>query len=112
MKSLQLNWKFRDHHGVDFMGIIRAALVDIREGKIVKAEALSPSNLQRMPSLPMKNMDKKTSRTACAIHWNALYKDQILELYLNEVYFSGQAVCRWKRISRIFRQKRSLPEPA
>jgi penicillin-binding protein 1A len=89
------DWKFRDHHGVDFMGIIRAALVDIREGKIVQGGSTITQQLAKNAFLTHeRTWTRKLQELLYAIQLERTYtKDQILELYLNEVYFfPGQVV--------------------
>ena len=54
--------KFREHHGIDFMGILRAFLVDIREGRIVQGGSTITSSLQRTHSSPMKEHGRESSK--------------------------------------------------
>ena len=87
--------KFRDHHGVDFSGIIRAFLVDIREGRIVQGGSTITQQLAKNAFLTHdRTWTRKLQELLYAIQLERTYtKDQILELYLNEVYFfPGQAV--------------------
>ena len=87
--------KFREHHGVDFLGILRAFLVDIREGRIVQGGSTITQQLAKNAFLTHeRTWARKLQELLYAIQLERTYtKDQILELYLNEVYFfPGQAV--------------------
>ncbi|HXL04087.1 MAG TPA: penicillin-binding protein 1A [Bacillota bacterium] len=87
--------KFREHHGIDFMGILRAFLVDIREGRIVQGGSTITQQLAKNAFLTHeRTWTRKLQELLYAIQLERTYtKDQILELYLNEVYFfPGQAV--------------------
>ena len=87
--------KFREHHGVDFAGIIRALLVDLRERRIVQGGSTITQQLAKNAFLTHdRTWTRKLQELLYAIQLERTYtKDQILELYLNEVYFfPGQAV--------------------
>ncbi|NLS44181.1 MAG: penicillin-binding protein 1A [Firmicutes bacterium] len=89
------DWRFREHHGVDFTGVARAILVDIRKGKIVQGASTLTQQLAKNAFLTHeRTWARKLQELLYAIQLERTYtKDQILELYLNEVYFfPGQAV--------------------
>lgn len=81
--------RFRDHSGVDFRGIMRAIYKDIIAMK--KVEGASTITQQLAKNLFLTN-DKtwmrKTKEVMAAIYLERNYsKDEILELYLNRIYF-------------------------
>ncbi len=87
--------KFRTHHGIDFLAILRAFLVDIREGRIVQGGSTITQQLAKNAFLTdERTLTRKMQEALYAIQLERAYtKDQILELYLNEIYFfPGQAV--------------------
>ncbi|WP_226576788.1 transglycosylase domain-containing protein [Halobacillus litoralis] len=81
--------RFREHSGVDFKGILRAVYKDIVAMK--KVEGASTVTQQLAKNLFLSN-DKtwmrKTKEVMAAIYLERNYsKDDILELYLNRIYF-------------------------
>ncbi|MGP4061976.1 transglycosylase domain-containing protein [Halobacillus sp. H74] len=81
--------RFREHSGVDFKGIMRAVYKDIIAMK--KVEGASTITQQLAKNLFLSN-DKtwmrKTKEVMAAIYLERNYtKDEILELYLNRIYF-------------------------
>ncbi len=86
---------FRKHHGIDFLAIVRAFLTDIREGRVVQGGSTITQQLAKNAFLTHeRTLTRKIQEAIYAIQLERTYtKDQILELYLNEVYFfPGQAV--------------------
>ncbi|MDK2932134.1 MAG: penicillin-binding protein [Bacillota bacterium] len=86
---------FRRHHGVNFTAMLRALLVDLKEGRIVQGGSTITQQLAKNAFLTHeRTFTRKIQEFIYAIQLERAYtKDQILELYLNEVYFyPGQAV--------------------
>ncbi len=86
---------FRTHHGVNFTAMIRALLVDLKERRIVQGASTITQQLAKNAFLTHeRTFTRKIQEFIYAIQLERAYtKDQILELYLNEVYFfPGQAV--------------------
>ncbi|MGE5593653.1 MAG: penicillin-binding protein 1A [Betaproteobacteria bacterium] len=86
---------FRRHHGVNFTAMLRALLVDLKEGRIVQGGSTITQQLAKNAFLTQeRTFTRKIQEFIYAIQLERAYtKDQILELYLNEVYFyPGQAV--------------------
>ena len=85
--------RFRSHIGVDPIGILRSFYVRAREGHWKQGGSTVTQQLARTVFL---NNDRTWSRKlreivlAMALEWK-FSKDQILELYLNKVYFGGGA---------------------
>ncbi|MBS0481613.1 MAG: PBP1A family penicillin-binding protein [Proteobacteria bacterium] len=85
--------RFRSHIGVDPVGIARSFYVRYREGRFKQGGSTITQQLARTVFL---NNDRTWSRKlrevvlALAIEWK-FSKDQILEAYLNKVYFGGGA---------------------
>src|SRR5690625_4629431 len=83
--------RFYKHHGIDYQSIFRAIYRDIMTG--TKAEGGSTITQQLAKNLFLTN-DKtwlrKTKEAMAAIYLERHYsKDEILELYLNKIYFGS-----------------------
>jgi len=84
---------FYRHPGVDFRGIIRAILADLKIGKPTYGGSTIPQQLIRSVFLSVeKTAERKTREIILALELNRRYpKDQILEWYLNQVPFGQNA---------------------
>ena len=85
--------RFREHAGVDPWALGRIILVNGREGRMAQGGSTITMQLAKLVS---ENSEKTFSRKfhdiALAVATERqLQKDQILELYLNKVYFGNQA---------------------
>ena len=87
---------FYSHPGVDIVGIIRAAWVNIRGGEI----RAGGSTITQQVARTLLLQDEKSERTIrrklremiLALEINASYsRDDILELYLNQTYYGNMA---------------------
>ncbi len=83
--------RFYSHHGVDPLGIGRAMWVNMRAGRAVQGGSTITQQLAKNVFLtPQRSLKRKVQEVLLAV-WleNNLTKDQILELYLNRVYFGA-----------------------
>jgi len=80
---------FYHHFGVDFKGIIRAVLTDLKIGRPVYGGSTIPQQLIRSTFLSTeKTAERKIREIVLALELDRRYpKDQILEWYLNQVPF-------------------------
>jgi penicillin-binding protein 1B len=80
--------RFRDHHGVDLIGIARALAANLRSGGVVQGGSTITQQLAKNLYDPSKRtLRRKLLETAASIALELHYdKDEILEAYLNEVY--------------------------
>ncbi len=85
---------FFEHHGVDFRGILRALVANLKAGRVVQGG----STLTQQTA---KNLFKRRGRTLRAKLKELLYawrleyhysKEQILEFYANQFYVSGNGL--------------------
>ncbi|HJV45935.1 MAG TPA: PBP1A family penicillin-binding protein [Bacillota bacterium] len=85
--------RFYQHNGVDFLGIARAVYKDIRAGGAVEGASTITQQLAKNVYLTnTKSIWRKTEEALIAINLERNYsKDQILEFYLNEIYFGHGA---------------------
>ena len=85
--------KFYKHSGVDLRGIARAIIKDIRAGEFVEGASTITQQLAKTLFLtPRKTLVRKAKEAILAFQLERRYtKDEILELYLNQVYFGSGA---------------------
>jgi len=81
--------RFYQHRGFDLVRIGSAALVNLRHGRRAQGGSTITQQLARQSFLtPDKTLHRKLQELILAARIERLYtKDQILELYLNKVYF-------------------------
>ena len=84
---------FFSHHGVDFTAIIRAFYVDFKAGKIKEGGSTITQQLAKVLFLtPEKSLSRKIKEAILAIQIEQRYtKNEILELYLNQIYLGNGA---------------------
>jgi len=85
--------RFYSHSGLDPRGISRAIWRDIESGKAVEGGSTITQQLVRNVSLSsQKTLQRKIEESMLAIKVERkLHKDEILELYLNQVYYGSGA---------------------
>jgi len=85
--------RFYSHFGVDPMGIARAVYQNFRHGRIVEGGSTITQQLAKVLFLtPDKSLDRKLKEALLALQLERRYpKEQILEMYLNQVYFGHGA---------------------
>lgn len=84
--------KFYKHHGVDYKAIVRAIIAMIKnDGNITQGASTITQQLARNIFLNMdKTWERKIEEIYIATELEKKYsKDQILEFYLNNIYFSN-----------------------
>ena len=85
--------RFYDHHGVDPLGMIRAAITNLREGRTVQGGSTLTQQLAKNLYLSHdRTFARKLEEFILAL-WleSRLTKADILELYLNRVYLGSGA---------------------
>lgn len=109
--------KFYSHSGIDLKGIARAVVKDILAGGYVEGASTITQQLAKTLFLtPRKNLMRKLREAVLAFQLERRYtKDEILEIYLNQIYF-GSGAYGVASAARVFFgksvQKLSLPECA
>jgi penicillin-binding protein 1A len=85
--------RFFEHRGLDFVGIARAALTNILSGKIRQGASTITQQLARSLFLsPKRDFERKAKEALLALKIEQILgKEQILELYLNQIYFGHGA---------------------
>ena len=84
---------FFEHSGIDYVSIARAAWVDIRAGGIKQgASTITMQLVKQMLLSPEKRFSRKLREMVLARKIeNHFTKDEILYLYLNQIYFGSGA---------------------
>lgn len=84
---------FYKHHGLDFRGILRALFKDAMAGSFVEGASTLTQQLARNVFLTKtKTMSRKLSEAILALQIERRYtKTEILEMYLNQVYWGHNA---------------------
>ena len=85
--------QFYQHRGINFRGIARALLVNLRARRPVEGGSSLTQQLAKLLLLtPEKHLSRKIKEAILAIEIEKQYsKEKILELYLNQVYFGHGA---------------------
>ncbi len=85
--------RFYSHIGIDPLGLMRAVYVSITSGKSMRATSTITQQLARNLFLNnSRTMTRKLNEAVWAMALETKFsKDEILELYLNKVYFGGGA---------------------
>jgi penicillin-binding protein 1A len=83
--------RFYQHYGVDFRGLLRASLANLRAGRIVQGGSTITQQLAKNLFLtPERTLRRKIQELLLALWLERKFtKDQILGLYLNRVYLGA-----------------------
>src|SRR5215469_4202859 len=109
--------RFREHIGLDPVGMVRAALENMMAGHIVQGGSTLTQQLAKNLYLdPNRTVDRKVQEAMLALYLESHYsKNQILTLYLNRVYFGAGTYGIEAASERFFgvpATRLSLPEAA
>jgi penicillin-binding protein 1A len=98
--------RFRSHLGIDPLGLVRAAYVNHRAGRVVQGGSTLTQQLAKNLFLsPDRTLERKLQEVVLAL-WLEYHfsKDEILQLYLNRIYF-GSGATGIERAAQIYYQK-------
>ena len=109
--------RFYSHFGIDPIGLGRAAFSNFRAGRIVQGGSTVTQQLAKNLFLkPERTMQRKLQELVLAIWLEAKYsKDDILQLYLNRVYYGAGATGIERAAQKYFRKSArevNIPEAA
>lgn len=83
---------FYSHHGVSLSGIIRAATNNLTKGTTQGGSTITQQLVKNVLLSPEKSLTRKLKELILALQTESTYsKDQILEMYLNQVGYGGTA---------------------
>jgi penicillin-binding protein 1A len=87
--------RFYRHGGIDVEGVFRAAIADVRAGKVVQGGSTITQQLVRnlyIGAEPPKTLKRKINEACLAIKLSrAWQKDRILTAYMNQVFYGNHA---------------------
>ncbi|KKR39166.1 MAG: hypothetical protein UT72_C0014G0006 [Candidatus Woesebacteria bacterium GW2011_GWB1_40_101] len=84
--------EFYSHPGFSIKGILRALLKNLKEGEVNGGSTITQQLVKNALLTPEKTLSRKIKEIILAIEVELTYsKDQILEMYLNEVSYGGTA---------------------
>ncbi len=85
--------RFYEHGGIDLRGIARAVVKDVVKGRLAEGGSTITQQLIKNKYLSgEKSLDRKVKEGMMAIEFEKKYtKQQILEMYLNEIYYGNGA---------------------
>ena len=84
---------FYSHRGVDPTGIVRALLANVLHGQVVQGgSTITQQVVKQLLLTPERSYERKLKELILALRLETkLSKDDILYLYLNQIYFGGGA---------------------
>jgi penicillin-binding protein 1B len=99
--------RFYRHHGIDFRGILRAAWANLTHGRIVQGgSTITQQTVKNLYLGQQRTWWRKFREVGMSVILDARYqKDEILEVYLNEVYLGQRgpvAVCGVEAAARFY----------
>src|SRR5206468_2968300 len=105
--------RFFDHRGIDLRGLLRAAWVNLRSGRVAQGGSTITQQLVKNRLLdPKRTLRRKLDEAwlATLIEWR-YSKERILEAYLNDVYLvqRGASPCAYRPPWRRRRPRPTLP---
>ena len=85
--------RFKSHFGLDPLGLARAVVTNLVTGRLVQGGSTLTQQLAKNLFLePERTLERKVQEAVLAVWLETKFsKDQILELYLNRVYFGAGA---------------------
>ena len=85
--------RFYEHEGIDVRGIARALVKDVVKGRLAEGGSTITQQLVKNKYLSgEKTIDRKLREARLAMEYERKYsKKQILEMYLNEIYYGNGA---------------------
>src|SRR5687767_12466810 len=98
--------RFYSHFGIDPIGLGRAAVANFEAGRVVEGGSTITQQLAKNLFLkPERTVQRKLQELILAIWLEAKYtKDDILQLYLNRVYYGAGATGIEKAAQKYFRK--------
>lgn len=99
--------RFREHHGIDPRGVLRAAFANAKAGRIVQGgSTITQQTVKNLFLEQRRTWWRKLRELPMAVILDARYsKDRILEVYLNEVYLGQRgpaAICGVQAAARFY----------
>ena len=105
--------RFFRHHGVDWQGILRAALANLRAGGIRQGASTITMQVARDMFLsPRRDMKRKMSEIYISLLMEAEFtKEEIFSLYVNKIFLGQRVLWGGRRRGGVFRQELGPAQP-
>lgn len=85
--------KFYSHFGFDFVGILRAALTNLRGGRLEGGSTITQQLVKNALLTRERSWQRKAKEAILSVITEIIYsKEEILEMYLNYIPYGGTAV--------------------
>lgn len=83
---------FYEHQGIDYIGVLRAALINVRRGTMSQgASTITQQVVKNLVLSPERSIRRKVQEMILAVRLEQrLSKDELLTMYLNEVFFGSR----------------------
>ena len=96
--------RFYQHFGIDLLGLLRAGLANLHAGHIVEGGSTITQQLAKNLFLqPDRTIERKFQEAILALWLESKFsKDEILQLYLNRVYYGAGSVGIERAAQRFF----------
>jgi len=84
---------FYEHHGLNLEGIVRAMLANLRAGRVVQGgSSITQQVAKTLLLTPERTLERKIKEAILSIQIDRAYsKNEILEIYLNHIYYGHGA---------------------
>lgn len=84
--------EFYDHPGFSIKGIVRAIIADVQNGSLQGGSTITQQLVKNALLSPERTLTRKIKEIILSVQVESAYtKDEILEMYLNEVSYGGTA---------------------
>lgn len=96
--------RFHSHHGIDYKGVLRAALRNLKDRRVVQGASTLTMQLARnsYPDLDDRSLHRKLVEMMLARRIEkACTKDQIIEHYVNRIFY-GPGIYGVQRASQVY----------
>ena len=101
--------RFYQHNGIDFEGIVRSLLINLKSGGIEQGASTITQQYIRTIYIPQEKTtityERKLKEAILAYQFEQIYtKDEVLDMYLNDMYF-GEGAYGVQAASKIYFNK-------
>ncbi len=101
------DFRFFKHHGVDYLGIVRALLQNIRHGRVVEGgSTITQQLIKNLYLTEERTILRKVKEAIMALILEVRYpKERIIQVYMNEIYLGQRgpiSICGFGEAARFY----------